>query len=1742
MSKRGVFNFHTEVNPQFSEIGKQDSSSDPDFLYYNGSIINNSTNTTQSTNDPQIQYQDTRSLPILKDKSKYAVSVENFSLNGVGKVLPVFIPQIRQYFGNSTTVLNTNPNNTIYDVTFTWQYGPKASPTLFQSTRTVQWQPQNQAAWTIQPPIPYVYPQLEIDYYYCYTYTWWLKLVNSALEMAWGDVKLAIETFSPEILFGTKCPYYTYDETNNLFSLCQDSNTSLVPFGDIPGSLLSTATPSQPPNPQDPYGAATDSTYSAGEFSFVGWNTNFDNLLSNFNTVYYSDGVPYPSIGVLGTRISSVLGTETCKEAIELSVSQQDYVSSFVENTLSFIPRTGSIGATVSKISASFPIIKTQSTAIPKSGVTSLELNIGLVSSYSLVVDQVYTINEVGNTNWISLGSANNNIGTTFTATGQATTDKTGNALGLLLQSNIPYLQPGIKLLATSDTESGLITVETLGMGNIIFVSSPIDLSENIWTLSFPSLTSSSVTTAGSSMLLNVGQSFSEFIDYRGTSVDLTADGTKQGIVSSYVDDIRMYSISISGNTDVYYTGTPYSFSPLNTYSNQNGTFAVGDIVKGQSSQTLGEIVEIIGPNTTSSAITSDISAIMTIVGGPYNAADTLTDSNTSATCRVVSVKGVNAAATLVYSGQKNIFKIGDQIQDITTGAYGTIEDITGENTGYATLGFIKQMGSFGNGELIVGYDPVFGLGGANIISVTGENTGYAQLSYINEHDPAGGLASIFTAGEYLTYLNEFSIVIAFAQVIIDNPQVNTISGNNTYNEGYVTARIIDPNSVPYFTGGPLLVTGSLSGTIADIQGINYPGTGTLLLNNISGSFYVGNSITDIIGSTTITAQVQNFNYLSGGILTLKNVVGEFGINNQISGPSNNTVNPIFALSNVSGNLSIGDILQDDSTGATGTISAVVGDILGTQVIQLSNITGNFNPGNSFTDISPYVTLELDNPSSSYGVLNIGDSVRCDTDTGSGIVNSIENVTINVFMASSIDPSPGDIFQTKDFQTQFEVVSYSSFNIIATNIKGNLIIGQNFQCKSTGVVIQIISVTPGIIILNNITGTFPTSTTLTDQTNSLSTINVSGITGNPYNPQFNIGDIITYGIENATATISGITGNVLHLNNVQGNFGSTGIVNVINSSLIYLSVNIGYWENVDGSNIGEHRVPLAIGDKFLFNGKYLTVEYVGSQIQWKTEGTGLLFTDMYDKQFIVLSNTSGLIINSSTNFTFTVYPTVKNPPAGQLLDHTPDGYFVVDAPIPVDPVTAIYSNPTAITNLTFGIINSSTTETTGTILLTNVLDTFPNAITQTYKPQITTLNVDTISGTFTSNNQIINQDSVYGTLQNFSLNPSSGGSGIPFAGQGLVLKSISGSGFTADETIKDLKTLATATYSATIPQSIVCIITGATGTVVEDLGTYLIVDTISQIPHLGEEIVSSVSSKAIVTDFKIFPVNSTVTSNAGWTAQVLSTSFAKIQLQPLTLILYPNVGEVFGNGESSAVINSIDNYYLQVSPGIAGSSWSITASPLVSTQTQILANPTTFTTAIPSSQSIFSSLYYMSFTLENEVSQQTQLFLPENVANVEVPQCKYQQLIPGPSFVNNPLSSPAWYLVMVQDFESTSSLWSPIASIVVATTFITVREEYSGTPITLGTGNLGGNATTSSFQKVLLEVPIEELPQTGYKGLIFYKPQVETLSSLGSSRAELKNIDVLFQWRNRLTNSLIPLELSNSGSATIRLLFKKIRD
>ena len=133
--------------------------------------------------------------------------------------------------------------------------------------------------------------------------------------------------------------------------------------------------------------------------------------------------------------------------------------------------------------------------------------------------------------------------------------------------------------------------------------------------------------------------------------------------------------------------------------------------------------------------------------------------------------------------------------------------------------------------------------------------------------------------------------------------------------------------------------------------------------------------------------------------------------------------------------------------------------------------------------------------------------------------------------------------------------------------------------------------------------------------------------------------------------------------------------------------------------------------------------------------------------------------------------------------------------------------------------------------------------------------------------------------------------------------------------------------------------------------------------------------------------------------------------------------------------------------------------------------------------------------------------------------------------------------VTVQDFQSTTSLWSPVDSIVLTTTMLPVRNEYVSGPITLGTGTTGAaQRGSASFQQVLLDFN-HDYGREGaedWRGCIFYETQGEFIPvSLGTSHTEIKSIDFKVNWRNRLTNTLVPLRLYNFSTIHVRLQFRR---
>jgi hypothetical protein len=146
-------------------------------------------------------------------------------------------------------------------------------------------------------------------------------------------------------------------------------------------------------------------------------------------------------------------------------------------------------------------------------------------------------------------------------------------------------------------------------------------------------------------------------------------------------------------------------------------------------------------------------------------------------------------------------------------------------------------------------------------------------------------------------------------------------------------------------------------------------------------------------------------------------------------------------------------------------------------------------------------------------------------------------------------------------------------------------------------------------------------------------------------------------------------------------------------------------------------------------------------------------------------------------------------------------------------------------------------------------------------------------------------------------------------------------------------------------------------------------------------------------------------------------------------------------------------------------------------------------------------------------------------------------------FITNPFTNVATTNAMVRQTEtniSTGSLWSPCASFVIGTNSIPVRMEENANPVVIGSGNVGGESSVGgSFQKVLIETPINAVTADLWRGWVLYQPLTPTFSSMDPVHEGLTQLDFQVYWRNRLTNSLIPLKLYNTGTFNIRLLFRR---
>jgi hypothetical protein len=149
----------------------------------------------------------------------------------------------------------------------------------------------------------------------------------------------------------------------------------------------------------------------------------------------------------------------------------------------------------------------------------------------------------------------------------------------------------------------------------------------------------------------------------------------------------------------------------------------------------------------------------------------------------------------------------------------------------------------------------------------------------------------------------------------------------------------------------------------------------------------------------------------------------------------------------------------------------------------------------------------------------------------------------------------------------------------------------------------------------------------------------------------------------------------------------------------------------------------------------------------------------------------------------------------------------------------------------------------------------------------------------------------------------------------------------------------------------------------------------------------------------------------------------------------------------------------------------------------------------------------------------------------------------APPPVGDPVPHPVAqksYWVIIQDYESTSTLWSPIASLVFTSTFLPIVNEYAGAPIRLGTGNNTAITVPSAFQPIITDVALANQSASDYRGFINYTPPGEyRITSFQKGKNEIRQIDIQVFWKNRLDGKLYPVGMYNLSSVSLKIMFRK---
>jgi len=201
-------------------LGSVDRDGDYDIVYYNADIINGRSKNSIFNEDPIVSFKEARNVPIINDTTKFEFSIIRFQLNGVGKNLPLMIPQIA--VGADNPYLISDPPKSVNFTTYTFGLSLVVGGLTYYASRNLIYEPENLTYLNSNsyPRIPTKSQDLTNDYYYIYTYDHFVKLVNKTFNLLRADL-VTLKGSS----FASYAPFMTYDAPSGLFSIYYDTSS-----------------------------------------------------------------------------------------------------------------------------------------------------------------------------------------------------------------------------------------------------------------------------------------------------------------------------------------------------------------------------------------------------------------------------------------------------------------------------------------------------------------------------------------------------------------------------------------------------------------------------------------------------------------------------------------------------------------------------------------------------------------------------------------------------------------------------------------------------------------------------------------------------------------------------------------------------------------------------------------------------------------------------------------------------------------------------------------------------------------------------------------------------------------------------------------------------------------------------------------------------------------------------------------------------------------------------------------------------------------------------------------------------------------------------------------------------------------------------------------------------------------------------------------------------------------------------